>query len=191
MERKDSVSDEQIVELYWQRSETAIGKTAEKYGNYCTAIARQILGNRTDAEESVNDTWLHAWNSMPPHRPDILSAFLGKITRRISIDRWRYQSAEKRGGGELALALEELEDCVSQDSCVESEMDRLEMERIMKDFLGSLSTWERRVFLRRYWYMDSIAVIGKTFGFSESKVASMLYRTRKKLRQKLESEGYL
>lgn len=191
MKQEDFLSDAQIVELYWQRNESAIQATSTRYGAFCHKISYAILGNRADTDECLNDTWMAAWNSIPPHRPDILSAFLGKITRRISIDRWRRQSAEKRGGGELDLVLEELADCIAADSSVEAEMERTEMEQFMQSFLRQLPVTERRLFLRRYWYMDSIAVLAEAFGFRESKVKSMLFRTRKKLREKLESEGYM
>ena len=184
-------NDDKIVELYWARSESAINETAAKYGDYCHYIAYNILYNREDAEESVNDTWLDAWQSMPPHKPIVLSTFLGKITRRISIDRWRKKHAGKRGGGEMDLVLDELEDCVSDPTDVEIAIEQRERERIIREFLDALSVIERRVFLRRYWYMDSVAVIAADYGFTESKTASMLHRTRRKLREKLESEGYL
>ena len=184
------VDDERIVALYWSRSETAITETASKYGDYLNNISYNILFNREDAQECVNDTYRNAWNSMPPHRPSILSTFLGKITRRISIDRWRKRNAEKRGGGELALALEELEDCVSGSGSVEGEMERRELVKLFHDFLNTLPATERRVFLCRYWYMDSIQTIALQFGFSQSKVTSMLHRTRAKLRVVLEKEGY-
>ncbi|MBR4961574.1 MAG: sigma-70 family RNA polymerase sigma factor [Clostridia bacterium] len=183
--------DDRIVELYWQRSESAIHETADKYGDYCHYIAYNILYNREDAEESVNDTWLDAWNNMPPHKPSILSTFLGKITRRISIDRWRKKHAGKRGGGEMDLVLDELEDCVSDPTDVEMVIEQQEMARVIREFLDGLGETERRIFLRRYWYMDSIAGIALEFDFTESKTASMLHRTRGKLRDKLESEGYL
>ena len=139
----------------------------------------------------VNDTWLDAWNNMPPHKPSILSTFLGKITRRISIDRWRKKHAGKRGGGEMDLVLDELEDCVSDPTDVEMVIEQQEMARVIREFLDGLGETERRIFLRRYWYMDSMAGIALEFDFTESKTASMLHRTRKKLRDKLESEGYL
>ena len=183
--------DERIVELYWQRSESAIHETSDKYGDYCHYIAYNILYNREDAEESVNDTWLDAWNNMPPHKPSILSTFLGKITRRISIDRWRKKHAGKRGGGEMDLVLNELEDCVSDPTDVEMVIEHQEMARLIREFLDGLGATERRIFLRRYWYMDSVSAIAQEFDFTESKTASMLHRTRGKLRNKLESEGYL
>lgn len=191
MGREKQIPDEQIVELYWQRSESALSETAVKYGDYCRYIAYNILYSREDAEECVNDTYLDAWNSMPPHRPSILSTFLGKITRRISLDRWRRKHADKRGGGEMDLVFDELEDCIADGGNTESAMEQQEMARIIREFLDSLPAAERRVFLRRYWYMDSIAGIALDFDFTESKTASMLYRTRQKLRAKLESEGYM
>ena len=184
------MDDERIVALYWSRTETAITETDSKYGSYLNSISYNILFNREDAQECVNDTYHNAWNSMPPHRPSILSTFLGKITRRISIDRWRKMRADKRGGGELNLALEELEDCVSGSGSVEDEIQRRELVKLFNVFLNTLPATERRVFLCRYWYMDSIQSIAQQFGFSQSKVASMLHRTRAKLRTVLEKEGY-
>lgn len=191
MRREKQIPDERIVELYWQRSEFAVSATADKYGDYCSYIAYNILYSREDAEECVNDTYLDAWNSMPPHRPVILSTFLGKITRRISLDRWRRKHAEKRGGGEMELVFDELEDCIADGGNAESAVERREMARIIGEFLDALPAVERRIFLRRYWYMDSIAGIAQDFNFTESKTTSILYRTRQKLRAKLESEGYM
>lgn len=185
------MEDNRIVDLYWQRNEDAIAETASKYGKYLHSIAYQILSNTQDAEECVNDTYTGAWNTIPPHRPSILSTFLGKITRRISIDLWRRHSAEKRGGGEMSLVMDELEDCISAPSDVETVIEQQEMVRIIGEFLDALPVTERRVFLRRYWYMDSIADIASDFDFTESKTASMLHRIRSKLREKLESEDYL
>ena len=190
MERTNT-PDEQIVALYWQRSESAVAKTADKYGGYCYRIAHNILNSREDAEESVNDTWLDAWNSMPPHKPSVLSAFLGKITRRISIDRWRKMHTKKRGGGQMDLVLDELEDCIPGGEEVERALEAHEVARIMREFLDELSVRDRRVFLRRYWYMEPIAVIARDFAFSETKTATVLYRLRKRLQERLESEGYL
>ena len=184
------MDDDRIVALYWSRSEAAITETAAKYGSYLRSISFSILGSREDAQECVNDTYHDAWNAMPPHRPSVLSAFLGKITRRISIDRWRKRNAEKRGGGELPLALEELEECVSGSGSVEDEVQRKELEQLLDRFLDALPVTERRVFLRRYWYLDSVQSIARQFGFSRRKTASMLHRTRAKRRTLLEKEGY-
>lgn len=191
MKQKTTLSDEGIVRLYWERSESAITCTDQKYGGYCRHIARNILFNEADTEECVNDTYLDAWDSMPPHKPTVLSAFLGKITRRIAIDRVRYANAEKRGGGELPLVLDELSDCVADTSDVEAMIEEREGVRLIRVFLLTLPNTERRIFLRRYWYMDSVGTIAAVFGFSESKTTSMLHRTRIKLRRFLESEGYL
>ena len=184
------MEDNRIVDLYWQRNESAISETAAKYGKYLNSISYQILLNAEDAEECVNDTYNDAWQSMPPHRPSILSTFLGKITRRISIDLWRKYSAEKRGCGVMALALDELEECVSGTEYVETEIEGQELQKKLNDFLFALPQVDRQVFMCRYWYMDSISDIAKQFAYSESKIKSMLYRTRKKLRAMLEKEGY-
>ena len=184
------MEDNRIVDLYWQRNERAISETAAKYGKYLHSISFQILQNAEDAEECVNDSYNDAWQSMPPHRPSILSTFLGKITHRISIDLWRKYSAEKRGGGEVALALDELEGCVSGSGDVEAEVERIELQTKLNNFLFALPQIDRQVFMCRYWYMDSISDISKQFTYSESKIKSMLYRTRNKLRAMLEKEGY-
>lgn len=185
------MGDQEIIDLYFQRSENAISETASKYGGYCYSIAYNILTNNEDAEESVSDTYLAAWNAMPPRRPSILATFLGKITRRLSIDRWRSRNAYKRGGGEIILALEELEDCVADGQTVEKAYDRKHLAAVFNRFLDALPETERRVFLCRYWYMDPIAYIAAHFGFSDSKVTSMLHRTRRKLYTALEKEGLL
>lgn len=184
------MEDSRIVELYFARSDRAISETASKYGGYCYAIAYNILCSNEDAEESVNDTYHAAWNSMPPHRPSILSTFLGKITRRISIDRWRKRGAEKRGGGEIPLVLDELLECVADEKRVETEFEKQQLSDVIGAFIRSLPATEQKVFLCRYWYMDPIDAIGRQFGFSESKVKSMLYRIREKLRVVLNKEGF-
>lgn len=185
------MEDARIVDLYWARSENAISETSAKYGKYCYAIAYNVLANHEDADESVNDTYLDAWNNMPPHRPSILSTFLGKITRRISIDKWRGRTAEKRGGGEIVLALDELSDCVPSDHNVEHEVEAAELAKVIDDFVMSLPLMDRRVFICRYWYLDPISVISQQFSFSESKVKMMLHRQRKKLLSYLEKEAIL
>lgn len=183
------MEDQGIVELFFDRSEQAIVETDKKYGGYCYTIAYNILASREDSEESVSDTYFSAWNTIPPRKPTLLQAFLGKITRHISIDRWRKQSAQKRGGKEMILALEELGECVDTRG-MEAEITSRELTRVLNGFLASLAETERNVFLCRYWYMDSIETIVNITGFSQSKVTSMLHRTRGKLRKKLEEEGY-
>lgn len=184
------MEDQGIIQLFFDRSEQAIEETDKKYGGLCFSIAYNVLDNREDSEESVSDTYLAAWNTIPPRRPNFLNAFLAKMTRHISIDRWRKRSAKKRGGGEIILALEELEDCVDAQS-VESEFAKKELTRVLNQFLLSLPETERNVFLCRYWYLDSIQTISQVSGFSQSKVTSMLYRLRGKLRKTLTEEGYL
>ena len=184
------MNDKNIVDLYFNRDEEAIAQTDKKYGRYCYSIAYNILTNKEDAEESVSDTYITAWRAIPPRRPSVLSTVLGKITRHISIDRWRERSAYKRGGGEVTLALEELEDCVAGLQNVEMEYERKELIRAYVKFLDTLPVTERRVFLCRYWYVDSVDTIAEKFGFSQSKVKTMLYRTRAKLRKQLAEEGF-
>ena len=183
------MEDVEIVELYWKRDEAAIRETDTRYGGYCRAIARNILQNPRDAEEVLNDTYLHAWNSMPPHRPAVLSAFLGKLTRYAALKRWRDARAQKRGGGETALVYEELSDCLRGGESVELRLEGMELARSIDRFLSAQPATARRVFVCRYWYMDSTADTAAQFGFSQSKVKSLLCRTRGKLRNHLIKEG--
>ena len=184
------MDDKSIVDLYFSRDQEAITQTDKKYGHYCYRIAYNILTNREDAEESVSDTYVAAWRAIPPRSPSVLSTFLGKITRHIAIDRWRERNASKRGGGEVPLALEELQDCVAGMQNVEMDYERKEIIKAYVRFLDALPVTERRVFLCRYWYVDSVEAIADKFGFSQSKVKTMLHRTRSKLRKQLAEEGY-
>ena len=183
------MDDDRIVALYWSRSEAAITETAAKYGSYLRSISFSILGSREDAQECVNDTYHDAWNAMPPHRPSVLSAFLGKITRRISIDRWRKRNAEKRGGGELPLALEELAECVPGGAEPARVYEQKELAEAIGRFVEALPREEQQAFVCRYWYMASIEEIGRATGFGKSKVKSLLFRSRKRLAARLREEG--
>lgn len=183
------MEDKQIVDLYWQRSERAIDETARKYGGYCYAIAKGILDDTEDARETVNDTYLGAWNSIPPHKPLVLSTYLGKLTRRYALKRRERQSAQKRGSGEVALALEELSGCIPSGDSPQRHVEQRELTASLDRFLGTLPPVQRRVFVCRYWYLDPISDIAERFGFSQSKVKSMLHRLRKQLKQHLEREG--
>ena len=183
------MEDATIVELYWQRHERAIEESKSKYGAYCRAIAQRILNDVRDAEECVNDTYLGAWNAMPPHRPASLGTFLGKITRNLSLKRWRMLSAAKRGGGEVALSLDELEECVSADGSVDDGLEAEELAKMLNGFLAGLPKDDRRMFMCRYWHFDSIGDIARRFGFTESKVKMSLKRTRDKLAGHLKREG--
>jgi len=185
------MDDERIVQLYWERSERAVSETSKKYGSYCRTIAYNILMDSGDADECVNDTYLGAWNSIPPHRPAVLSAYLGKLTRRISINRWKLRTREKRGGGETALALDELSDCVPSRTSTVNEVMAAELSRTINRFLSALDETERDVFLCRYWLVAPVSEICDRFGFSQSKVKSMLARTRGKLRKHLQKEGFM
>lgn len=187
----DDTEDQKIIDLYWNRSENAITETAVKYGRYCTSIAYGILKSREDAQECVSDAYLMAWNAIPPHRPADLGTYLGKITRNLSIDRLRTRNRDKRGGGEMPLALEELEEVVVGSDSPENEAIRKELAASMNRFLRKLTVQERYVFVRRYWYLDSLADIAKNTGFSGSKVASMLFRLRGRLKKQLIKEELL
>lgn len=183
------MEDERIIALYFSRSEQAIQETEKKYGGYCYSIAMNILTNREDAEECVSDTYMAAWNTIPPKKPALLNAFLGKITRCLSIDRWRKRSSLKRGGGEIILALEELEDCTSPEESIETAAEKKQTALALNQFLSRLPEMERNVLLCRYWYLDSIDQIAQATGFTPSKVKSMLHRTRGKLKKHLEQEA--
>lgn len=182
------MEDSRILALYFARSEAAIQETDRKYGSYCYKIAYNILTNREDSEESVNDTYLSAWNSIPPRKPAKLSTYLGRLTRNISIDRWRGTNAKKRGGGEIILALDELNECVSGQPSAEEAMIQKEVLASLNRFLASLSEEERAVFLCRYWYVNSMEEIARKTGFSIGKIKSMLHRTRKRLSAILQEE---
>lgn len=184
------MEDQEIVQLYWNREHRAITETASKYGNYCKAIAQNILGSKEDAEECVNDTYLNTWNSLPPHRPSVLSTYLGKITRNVAFDRFRFRHAEKRGNGEINLVLGELAECVSDTDCVEDEVIRHELIHAINAFLSTISKKNRDIFLLRYWYVMPLSEIGKKCGMTSGNVSVTLSRVRKKLKQHLKEEGY-
>ncbi len=182
--------DAEIVALYWQREPAAIDESARKYGAYCRSIARNILNNDEDAEECLNDTWLGAWNSMPEHRPERLGPYLGKLTRWLSLSRRRKQGREKNGGGEAALALEELAECLPGGEDTEREIELRELGRALNRLLDAMRPEERSVFLARYWLCAPIAEIAARHGFTQGKVKTMLRRSRLKLQKQLREEGY-
>jgi len=184
------MNDNEILNLYRARSESAIAETRAKYGAYCLTIARNILGDAQDAEESVSDTWMAAWSTIPPKRPAMLRTYLGKLARNISLKKWREKHALKRGGGETALALDELAQCIPDGSDPGREVESRLLTESVNRFLEGLKDSERGVFVCRYWYMDSVEDIARRFGFSQSKVKSMLMRLRGRLRTHLEREGY-
>lgn len=182
------MEDNKIVTLYWERSEEAIAVTQEKYGKYCYSIAFSILNSEQDSEECVNDTYNNAWNAMPPHRPSRLSTFLGKITRNIALNRYYHNRALKRSSN-IEIALDELEEVLAKDNEFDSVAEETVLKDIINRFLASLSKDNRIIFVRRYWYLDSIKDISVRCGISESNVKAKLLRTRNKFKVFLESEG--
>ena len=183
------MEDRQIVELYWARSEEAIPATQRKYGPYCRTVAYNILANDQDTEECLNDTWLRAWNSMPDHKPTHLAPYLAKLTRWLSLNRLRAQDRLKRGGGETALALEELSEALPGGQDAQHALEVRELSAAVRRFLDGLKETERAVFLSRYWYMLPVKEIAGRFGFSQNRVSTMLHRTRRKLQDYLREEG--
>ena len=184
------MEDEQIVTLYWDRDERAIRETETKYDRYLTKIAYNILADLEDSRESVNDTYLAAWDSMPPHRPGILSTYLAKITRRISIDRFRYRTRDKRKESEYAISLTELGDCVSGGNTTEEIVN----VKLLADAIGIYLRLQpeevRNAFIGRYYFPDPIREVARYCGMTESKVKTVLYRTRVGLKEYLEKEGF-
>ncbi|MBQ3405549.1 MAG: sigma-70 family RNA polymerase sigma factor [Oscillospiraceae bacterium] len=183
------MNDNDILALYWDRDDRAIAETDLAYGAYCRSIAKNILSTDEDTEESVNDTYLAAWNSIPPKKPEVLRTFLGRLTRNISINRWRSCNAEKRGGGQFPLALEELEGCVPDRNDPEQSLEARELGQAIDKFLRGLPLRDCNIFLRRYWHLDSIADIAARYSISASNVKTILFRTRAKLKNYLEGEG--
>lgn len=185
------MKDEMIVDMYWKREEAAIRETEQKYGRYLGKIAWNILADEEDSRESVNDTYLKAWNSMPPHRPETLATYLGRIARQLSIDRFRRRNRIKRQASEYALSLSELEDCVSGGDITGQEVEGRLLAEAIGAFLRTLTPEARNTFVGRYYYMDSLKEVAAYYHMSESKVKSMLYRTRQGLKAYLEQEGFV
>ena len=183
------MEDEAIIRLYGARDEEAIARTRDKYGRFCHEIAFHILRQRQDTEECLNDTWLRAWNAMPPQRPSVLSAFLGRITRNLSLDRYKAARAEKRGGSSFPAALDELSECVPAGGSVEQTMDERELGQAIDRFLRTIPEKQCSLFLRRYWYAESISQIAERYSLKENTVKSILFRTREQLRKFLQKEG--
>lgn len=185
----EKVEDTQILDLYWERDEQAISESDKRYGRYCHSIAYNILHDREDSDECVNDTWMRAWNVIPPKRPDKLAIFLGTITRNLSIDRWKRKRARKRGNGEMDAALDELIECIPASSSVEDVVEASELEKMINDFLYDLPERDCNVFLRRYWFMEEYSAISRRYGMKLNTVKTSLHRTREKLKVYLEKEG--
>ena len=184
------MNDREIIELYFARDERAIKETEAVYGRYCFAVAENILRNVSDSEECVNDTYLRAWDAIPPKRPHSLKLFLGKITRNLALNRYFSERAEKRGGGEFALALSEVEDFISDGGSHDEELSAKELSEHLRRFLLDRSPRDRAIFIRRYFYFDSVSDIAAATSVSEKNVYLILSRTRKKLKEYLQKEGY-
>ncbi|MBO5007097.1 MAG: RNA polymerase sigma factor [Clostridia bacterium] len=184
------MNDTEILALFFERNENAITECQKKHGKYCRAIARNILGNEQDTEECINDVFLKAWNAIPPHRPEKLSTYLGKITRNQAIKIYEKQNAAKRQGDNIALAAEELSDCLPSEDSTENSASRLDFSKILNDFLAGLSKEARTIFVKRYWYLYPVKEISKDMGIGESKVKMSLSRTREKLKIILQKEGF-
>ncbi len=184
------LKDTEILDLYFDRNEQAIAETQNKYGTYCFSIAYHILHDQEDSDECVNDTWMRAWNSIPPNRPDYLNIFLGTITRNLSFDRYKKKKAAKRGSGDLGVCLDELEECIPDTgSSTEDAVEAAELQRMINEFLKTLPEKDCNVFLRRYWYSEEYAEIAERYGMNLNSVKTTLFRTRGKLKAYLEKQG--
>ena len=185
------MTDTSIIDLYWLRSELAIAESQSAYGPYCYRVAFGILHDRPDSEESVNDTWLAAWDAMPPNRPQCLKAFLGALTRRISISRLRSKTADKRGGGEALTAMDEFAECIPQRWSMEKALENRELIAAFNAFLSQEPETERNLFVARYWYGLKVSEVARKFGLKQSTVRTKLRRTRLRLLDYLEKEALL
>ncbi len=186
-----TMPDSAIVDLYFARDERAISETQSKYDKYLRTVSGNIIHNSEDVSECVNDTYLGAWNAIPPTRPNVFRIFLAKITRNLSIKKLRAANAEKRGGGEATLTLDELMDCIADGSKIDENLEVEELTKLIEAFLSSKNEADRRIFLCRYWYFDSIKDISERFDYTESKVKMTLKRTRDELREYLVSQGVM
>lgn len=185
------MNDEKIIELFLKRDEQAIRVCMDTYGAYCRAVAAGILSDPADIEEAVADTYLAAWNTIPPQCPKHLRLFLGRITRNRAVSILRRDSADRRGGNQVTVALEELDQCVSLTGSPEQDVDAKELAASINDFLQKQPLQQRQVFLRRYFYLEEIPAIAYRYGIKETNVRMILSRTRQKLRKHLIKEGYL
>lgn len=183
------MDDNEIIDLFYARSEQAIMELSKKYGAVCNKVARNILSNELDAEECVNDAYLGAWNTIPPQHPEALLPYICRIVRNLSIAKYHSNTAKKRNSF-YDVALEELEECLASSSTVEMEISAKELSQILDRFLDRLPQENRLMFVRRYWYSDSISEIAKSFHISSNNVSVRLSRTREKLKKFLRKEGY-
>lgn len=184
------MQDEKIIQLYWERNESAIKETQKTYEKYLSKIIYNVLGNIQDSTECLNDTYLKIWNSIPPNRPAVFSVYIGKIARETAIDAYRKQNRSKRKPSEYTLALDEISECVSGKENTEKSVETNLLGKEISSFLRTVSEDKRTVFIMRYYYADSIKDISEYTNMSESKVKGILHRTRKELKKHLEKEGF-
>lgn len=184
------MEDRQIIDLYWARDERAVEETKQSHGKYCFSIAQSILHNSWDAEEILSDAWVQAWNTIPPQRPNCLRQYLAKITRNLALNAYTARNTQKRKGDQVALALEELGECVASGGDVGENLAYQELRSAIMTFLQEEPQRNRNVFLRRYFYFDEVAQIAERYSLSESNVLQILSRTRKRLKTHLRKEGY-
>ena len=178
-----------IIQMFWDRDEKAIAATKEKYGHYCLSIAESILGNSEDAEECVNDAFLKTWDSIPPNKPSVLSAYIGKIVRNLSFNLYKRNNREKRGAGSIEPVLNELSDMIAGPNSTEDDFDGKIMSEAVNSFLSNLTEDKRKIFVCRYWYADSVKDISKRFGMTENSISVILNRLRIQLRNYLSERG--
>ena len=183
------MEDQQIIDLYWNRDESAITQTNDKYAAYCRYIASGIVADPEDTEECLNDAYLALWNTIPPRKPNNLTTYLGKIVRNVSLNRWKRSTAQKRKSTQVPLTLEELSECIPASNGEEQVLDRMALVASLNSFLEGLTQEHRRIFMARYWYLRPVKDIAEEYGITESKVKMSLMRSRAKLRQELEKEG--
>lgn len=191
LQRRKHMNDAQIIRLYWDRNETAITETKNKYGSYCFSIAYNILSDREDSEECLNDTWLKTWNNIPPKRPSHLRLFLARIIRNTAFDKFRSNTAIKRKNSEVSIILEELNDCIPASDNIEDYITAKDLQDTMNRFLRSLPRRDCDIFLRRYFYGDSVKHIALEYNMTESNISTLLFRIRKKLKAHLEGDDYI
>ena len=184
------MEDREIISLFYERDEKAIAESSEKYGAYCFSVANNILQSEQDAEECVSDTWLRAWNAIPPEKPNSLRLFFAKITRNLAFNRYKAQNRQKRGGGVITVALEEISEFLPTAERIEQAVAEEELMQSVNRFLRSVSARERGIFIRRYFYVESAKEIANRYALTEGNVQKILFRTREKLKQYLEEEGY-
>ncbi len=183
------MTDASIISLYWERSEKAIEETDLKYGKLCRHLSNNILNNISDAEECVNDTYLTVWNSIPDENPNSFSAFICRIVKNLSLKRLEYVTAQKRKP-EMLASFDELQNCISSESLPEDIVDAEELGKVISSFLREQSRENRNIFLRRYWYFDSVKEIAADYGMKQEKVSAILFKMKNKLKKYLEKEGY-